>query len=90
MRGDDLVGAYLVTLANPDFPVFIETPQGYEIRPGYIIQAIENLSGQNFSKAFDICVRECGYTNTPWDLKLFYKWKMNKPIIMIARSDDFR
>ena len=26
MRGGDLVGAYLVTLANPDFPVFIKTP----------------------------------------------------------------
>ena len=95
MRGGDLVGAYLVTLANPDFPVFIKTPQGYKIRPGYVIQAIGNLygfppSGQNFSKAFDICVRECGYTNTPWDLKLFYKWKKNKPIIIIAHSDDFR
>lgn len=95
MRGGDLVGAYLVTLANPDFPVFIKTPQGYKIRPGYVIQAIGNLygfppSGQNFSKAFDICVRECGYSNTPWDLKLFYKWKNKKPIIIIAHSDDFR
>jgi hypothetical protein len=95
MRGGDLVGAYLVTLANPDFPVFIKTPQGYKIRPGYVIQAIGNLygfppSGQNFSKAFDICVRECGYNNTPWDLKLFYKWKNKKPIIIIAHSDDFR
>ena len=95
MRGGDLVGAYLVTLANPDFPVFIKTPQGYKIRPGYVIQAVGNLygfppSGQNFSKAFDICVRECGYENTPWDLKLFFKWKNKKPIIIIAHSDDFR
>ena len=29
MRGGDLVGAYLITLANPDFPVHIKTPQGY-------------------------------------------------------------
>ena len=30
MRGGDLEGAYLVTRANHDFPVFIKTPQGYE------------------------------------------------------------
>ena len=95
MRGGDLVGAYLVTLANPDFPVFIKTPQGYKIRPGYVIKAVGNFygfppSGKNFSKAFDICIRECGYENTPWDLKLFFKWKKNKPIIIIAHSDDFR
>ena len=95
MRGGDLVGAYLVTLANPDFPVFIKTPQGYKIRPGYVIQAVGNLygfppSGKNFSKAFDICIRECGYENTPWDHKLFFKWKNTKPIIIMAHSDDFR
>ena len=28
MRGGDLVGAYLVTQANPDFPVHIQAPQG--------------------------------------------------------------
>ena len=47
------------------------------------------LGGQNFSKAFDICVRECGYENTPWDPKLFLKWKNKKPIIIIEHSDDF-
>ena len=26
----------------------------------------------------------------PWDLKLFYKWKNGKPILLIAHSDDFR
>ena len=32
-----------------------------------------------------------GYTNTPWDLKLFFKWtKAKKPMIIIAHSDDFR
>jgi hypothetical protein len=28
MRGGDLVGAYLITRANPGFPVFIKTPHG--------------------------------------------------------------
>ena len=70
MGGGDLVGAYLVTLANPDFPVYIKTPQGYNIKPGYCIQAVGNLygfppAGQNFSKEFDKCVREYGYDNTP-------------------------
>ena len=95
MRGGDLVGAYLVTLANPDFPVHIKTPLGYKIRDGCCIQAIGNLygfppAGQNFSKEFDKCVRECGYDNTPWDLKFFFKWIKGKPIIIIAHSDDFR
>ena len=25
-----------------------------------------------------------------WDLKFFYKWKNNRPILLIAHSDDFR
>ena len=40
LRGEDLVGAYLVTLANPDFPVQIKTPQGYNIALGMCIQAV--------------------------------------------------
>jgi hypothetical protein len=96
MRGGDLVGAYLITRANKDFPVFIVTPQGYDVPPGYCIQAVGNLygfppAGQNFSIEFDKCLRECGYTNTPWDLKLFFKWTQSgKPMIIIAHSDDFR
>ena len=31
-----------------------------------------------------------GYINTPWDLKLFYKWINDKPIFVIAHSDDSR
>ena len=40
MRGGDLVGAYLITRANKDFPVFIITPQGYDVPPGFCIQAV--------------------------------------------------
>ena len=95
MRGGDLVGAYLVTLANKDYPVFIQVPQGYQISPGNCIQAVGNLygfppAGQNFSKEFDKCVKECGYINTPYDQKFFIKWVDSKPIIVIAHSDDFR
>jgi Reverse transcriptase (RNA-dependent DNA polymerase) len=79
MRGGDLVGAYLITRANLDFPVFIKTSQGYKRRPGFVVQAIGNLYGfppvgQNFSIEFDKCLEEAGYKNTPWDLKLFFKW----------------
>ena len=95
VRGGDLVGAYLVTLANEDYPVYIQVPQGYTISKGMCIQAVGNLygfppAGQNFSKEFDKCVHECGYANTPWDPKLFIKWIKGKPIIVIAHSDDFR
>ena len=95
MMGGDLEGAYLVTRANPDYPVFIKTPQGYNIPKGMCMQAIGNLygfppAGQNFSIEFDKYLKECGYTNTPWDLKFFYKWKNDKPILLIAHSDDFR
>ena len=45
IRGGDLVGAYLITRANIDFPVYIVTPQGYDIPEGYCIQAIGNLYG---------------------------------------------
>ena len=95
-KGGDLVGAYLITRANKDYPVFIKTPQGYEVPPGYCIQAIGNLygfppAGQNFSIEFDKCLTECGYKNTPWDLKFFFKWtKTGIPMIIIAHSDDFR
>jgi hypothetical protein len=95
MKGGDLEGAYLVTRANPNYPVYIKTPQGYTVPEGMCIQAVGNLygfppAGQNFSLEFDKCVKECGYTNTPWDPKFFYKWKNGKPILLIAHSDDFR
>ena len=95
MRGGDLVGAYLVTLANPDYPVHIKTPLGYTVDPGNCIQAVGNLydyspAGQNFSIEFDKCVTKCGYKNTPWDPKLFYKWINDKPLLIIAHIDDFR
>ena len=95
MRGGDLVGAYLVTRANKDYPVFIKTPKGIEVPRGMCIQAVGNLygfppAGQNFNIEFDKCVKEMGYDNTPWDLKLFFKWVNEKPILVIAHSDDFR
>jgi hypothetical protein len=97
MRGGDLEGAYLVTRANVDFPVYIKTPQGYEdqVPPGKCIQAIGNLygfppAGQNFSKEFDKVIHECGYRNTPWDPKYFFKWMRGRPLLIIAHSDDFR
>lgn len=95
MMGGDLEGAYLVTRANPDYPVYIKTPEGYTIPKGTCMQAVGNLygfppAGQNFSIEFDKCVKECGYTNTPWDLKFFIKWKDGKPMLLIAHSDDFR
>ena len=31
MKGGDLEGAYLVTRANPDYPVYNKTPQGYKV-----------------------------------------------------------
>jgi hypothetical protein len=60
-----------------------------------VIEAVGNIygaptTGQNFSKEFDRCVAECGYKNTPWDLKFFYKWVDNRLILLIAHSDDFR
>ena len=45
MRGGDLVGAYLVTRANKDYPVFIKTPKGMEVEEGLCIQAVGNLYG---------------------------------------------
>jgi hypothetical protein len=67
------------TPAADNFPVHIQTPQGYQIAEGMCIRAVGNLygfppAGQNFSKEFDKCLRECGYENTPWDPKFFFKW----------------
>ena len=95
MRGSDLVGAYLVTRANKYYPVFIKTPKGIGVPPGMCIQAVRNLygfppTGQIFSIEFDKCVKEMGYDNTTWDLKLFFKWVNEKPILVIAHSDGFR
>ena len=95
MRGGDLEGAYLVTRANAAYPIFIKTPEGYNIPEGMCIQSLGNIygnpvSGQNFSLQFDKCVKECDYINTPWDPKLFYKWKEERIILLMAHSDDFR
>ena len=45
MRGGDLVGAYLVTRANKDCPVFIKTPKGMEVEEGLCIQAALTYTG---------------------------------------------
>lgn len=95
MRGGDLEGAYLVTRASTEYPIHIKTPPGYKVPEGMCMSAKGNIygtppAGQNFSKEFDKCVFECGYKNTPWDLKFFYKWVNDKPILLIAHSDDFR
>jgi hypothetical protein len=96
IMGGDLIGAYLITQANKHFPVHIKTPQGYDCPPGFCFQAVGNLygfppAGQNFSVEFDRCIMECGYKNTPWDLKFFYKWTAcGLPMLIIAHSDDFR
>ena len=71
IREGDLEGVYLVTLANPDFPVHIKTPLGYQIKDGHCVQAAGNLYGfplaeQNFSEEFHRFLGECGYENTPW------------------------
>ena len=64
------------------------------------MEALGNLygfppAGQNFSKEFDKCVKECGFKNGKKLLKFFFfkffiKWKNNRPILLIAHSDDFR
>ena len=95
MRGGDLVGAYLVTRGNPDFPVFLYTPLGYRIGRDQVIQAVGNIygappAGQNFSNEFDKCMRECGYSTTPYDKKFFFKWIGEQICMVIAHSDDFR
>ena len=95
MRGGDLEGAYLVTRANEAYPIFIKTPEGYSIPEGMCIQSLGNVygnpvSGQNFSVTLDKIVKECGYINTPWDPKLFHKWKEERIILLIVHSDDFR
>jgi hypothetical protein len=88
MRGGDLVGACLITRANPGFPVYVKTPQGYQGRPGNIIQAIGNShgfppAGQNFSIEFDKCLAEAGYKKTLWDLKLYFKCTAAKKTMII-------
>ena len=95
MKGADIIGAYLVTKSNPNYRWYINTPEGYSVGSDYVIEAVGNIygappAGQNFSKEFDKCVEECGYRNTPWDLKLFFKWIDGQPLILMAHSDDFR
>ena len=84
-----------MTRASKDYKVYIKTPLPYKIPDGMCIQAVGNLygfppAGQNSSIEFDKCVKECGFNNTPWDLKVFIKWKNKRPILLIAHSDDFR
>jgi hypothetical protein len=95
MKGADIIGAYLVTKSNPNYRWYISTPEGYSVGYDHVIEAVGNIygappSGQNFSIEFDKCVEECGYCNTPWDLKLFFKWIDGWPLLLIAHSDDFR
>ena len=95
VRGGDLVGAYLITKANEDYRVYLKCPEGYTIPDGMCMEAVGNLygflpAGHNFFVELDKCVKECGFKKTPWDLKFFYKWKNNRPELLIAHSDDSR
>jgi hypothetical protein len=95
MRGGDLVGAYLVTPGNEGYPWFIYTPPPYSIGRDEVIQAVGNIygappAGQNFSKEFDKCMAESGYTSTVYDQKFFFKWVGVHICLVIAHSDDFR
>ena len=47
-------------------------------------------AGRSFSIEFDKCVAECGYKNTAWDRKFFLKSINDKPMLLIAHSDNFR
>ena len=63
MKGGDLIGAYLITRANVNFPVHIKTPQGYTGQSGFCFQAVGNLygfppAGQNFSIEFRVWLQE--------------------------------
>jgi hypothetical protein len=44
-RDGDIVGAYLVTRTSPDFKWYIQTPQGYKINDGEVIEAVGNIYG---------------------------------------------
>jgi hypothetical protein len=70
----DLVGAYLITRANPGFSVFITGTLAYDGPDGFCIQAVGNRygfrpAGQNFSKEFLQMPSRLGYKNTRRDLQ---------------------
>ena len=35
-----------------------------------------------FLNRIDECIEESGYMNTPWDLKFFYKWMDESPMLL--------
>jgi hypothetical protein len=95
MKGADIGGTHLATKNNPHYEFFMHPPKAYAIGPDQVIKAVGNLygfhpAGQNFSIEFGKCVKEYGYNNTQWDLKLFFKWVKGLPLLLIAHSGDFR
>ena len=49
-----------------------------------VIQHQDKISVLNYG------TKECRYTNTPWDRKLFHEWKEERIISLMVHSDDFR
>ena len=93
VRGGDLVGAYLVSNKSKQaLPSVHQDPQRYRGTTWHVYTSSGQYgfppAGKNYE--FDACVKKMGYHNTPWDLKLFYKWVHGKPVFVIAHSDDFR
>lgn len=58
MWGGDLVGAYLVTRGNKDYPIFIKTSRGIEVPPGIYMQAVGNLQPKTSPLALTHALRK--------------------------------
>jgi hypothetical protein len=91
----DMIGAYLVIPGSTEYPLFVHTPEGYEHKPGHVLQVVGNcygnpLAGKTFADVVSGLIASVGFSNTPYDLKFWWMWIDQLPIILIIHSDNFK
>jgi hypothetical protein len=93
-KAADLEGAFLIPEADPDFPMYVATPDGYTRRPGMVMQVVGNLyggksAGNIFDTHFSSIIEKRQWLSSQYDRKFFWKWVDGIPLLLITHSDDF-
>ncbi len=94
MKKGDLVGAYLIAKADPQYPIYAHTPVGWVKKPGHVMKIMKNVygappAGNIFGTHVAAIVTGEGFISCPFDPKFYWKWLDMLPILFVIHSDDF-
>ena len=94
MRKGDLDGAYLIPEADPEYPLFAHTPEGWVNKPGMCTCINKNVygaprGGNIFGTHVEGIITGEEFVSCAFDPKFFWRWIDGLPVLLIIHSDDF-